>query len=364
MGKKTEINVENMLLCIIVILIHCFGDGVTRIKPAYNSYAVLSVVHRLSSFAVQGFIFLSAMKLFMNKREENYLTFIKKRVCTVLVPYLIWAVIYYVYKACFYEYNWSVQKVILSILNGHVHAHFYFVIIIMQFYLLMPLWKWIFKKENAVIAIPVCIFLSAAFHQSFYVMKSIFGIKTYFHDRICLTYLSYWCIGAYVGLSYDKFKAALKKTIPFYAPILAIFAFLCSVAVLKSNIEGEYIAGSETVFYAYAIAAIFATFALSIYLSRFSVFESKLFLAINKVSYRIYIIHPLVLLTFNLFFNPKKLAVTVSFNILRFLCVTVVSFALAYLIGLLTDCVKKIIGSKIKEMQKKNETGLDNGECA
>lgn len=87
-AKKTEINVLNIFLCLLVMLIHCMGNAVSQTGPELGSYAVFAAIFRLSSFAVQGFIFLSAVKLFMKKDGAPYGQFMLRRITAVFLPYI------------------------------------------------------------------------------------------------------------------------------------------------------------------------------------------------------------------------------------------------------------------------------------
>ena len=79
--KITEISVFEFFICIFVITIHLLSEGVdTFPKWSVPSIAFLSLT-KLMTFAVPGFVFTSAIKLFYKYGEGkfNYFKFIVGR---------------------------------------------------------------------------------------------------------------------------------------------------------------------------------------------------------------------------------------------------------------------------------------------
>lgn len=70
----------------------------------------------------------------------NYPTFIRKRSIDILVPYFLWTIIYYVYMfpGESIHFQWF-KEVGLQILTPTLGYHFWFILMIFQFYLLFPL---------------------------------------------------------------------------------------------------------------------------------------------------------------------------------------------------------------------------------
>jgi len=96
--KKTEISYMNIFLCLLVVFIHVSSEPVSKLDKSGLPYIFIMVPWRLSAFVVQGFIFLSSLKIFLKPISHfDYLSFIKNRVKTILFPYIIWVMIYYLY---------------------------------------------------------------------------------------------------------------------------------------------------------------------------------------------------------------------------------------------------------------------------
>ena len=149
--KITEVSVFEFFLCMFVILIHLLSEGIN----VFPKWSVLSIVFftvtKLTTFAVPAFIFTSALKLFykFSERKFTYAPFLLDRIRKIYLPYIIMVVIYYIiFVYAFHIYEFNPVSLIKYILNGDLSAQFYFVVLIMQFYLLMPLWILLSKHKS------------------------------------------------------------------------------------------------------------------------------------------------------------------------------------------------------------------------
>ena len=78
--------------------------------------------------------------LLLEKGEEKYGTFFKKRFIRVLIPFLFWSVIYFIYSNKYFD----LQKYLIALLTGKIYIHLWFVYMILGLYLITPvLRKWL-----------------------------------------------------------------------------------------------------------------------------------------------------------------------------------------------------------------------------
>lgn len=253
--RKPEIAVLNVLFCLLVVFIHILSEQIAGLNKSAPAYYLIYVPWRLAAFVMQGFVVLSGVKFFIKfgKDDFDYLSFIKNRFLKIYVPYVIWVVAYYLYFCYLKFYMFSFSELLNFIWVGNVVSPFYFIIVIMQFYLLMPLWIMLIKKTDACLLIPASVFIML-------IMK---GMNINYNDRIFTTYLAYWIIGCCVGANYEKLKELLNRNKVFIAVVCA--AAMISDAVLSSvNIAGK---GSfsflETLHVFYCVAIILFLFGIS-----------------------------------------------------------------------------------------------------
>ena len=263
-----EISLLNVFLCMLVIFIHVSSAPISNLDKTSWQYLIVYIPWRLSAFAVYGFIFLSGFKLLLTKSDNfHYGKFLLGRLLSIVIPYIIWVVIYYIYF-CFHRnyFPFRIMDLLRYIFVGDLVGHFYFIIIIVQFYLLAPVWIWLVKRINGALFISFSLILTIIFYQTF--------IGFVYNDRVFTTYLVYWVAGCYAGLYYEKFKKILQNNRVFITVIFIVSAVL--------NVVFKY----ENIHILYCMSAILFFFMTAQYIK-----EIKFINKIDKVSYGIYLSH-------------------------------------------------------------------------
>ena len=130
-----------------VVAIHIGAQYLTNPTPNVNLIAVLEIASR---FSVPIFFFISAFGLFYKidlTAPFDYKKFLQRRFKAVLLPYLIWSVLYIVHDNFFYGTGIPAPGYAAAILFfGLAKYQLYFLVILIWFYLLMPLWIKIIKN--------------------------------------------------------------------------------------------------------------------------------------------------------------------------------------------------------------------------
>ncbi|MEE1047650.1 MAG: acyltransferase [Clostridia bacterium] len=326
--KITEISVFEFFICIFVITIHLLSEGVdTFPKWSVPSIAFLSLT-KLMTFAVPGFVFTSAIKLFYKYGEGkfNYFKFIVGRFLKVYVPYIIAVFIYYIVFVYaleldgFDHFDWN--ELLGFILRGDISAQFYFVILMVQLYILMPIWILISRIKSNVFGI--C-FLALSFiitvlsrmyfpeiaENFLYFLKdnipqlSGMTVPTQitlaaYTNRALTSYFVFWISGMYIGINYEKFSEMIisAKTVIYIGWfILAIFHCILSYMQFGGLIEYSFDSLIVVLF------CFFSIFGFYIYANNLTISLEQMgkgFLtSIANASYDIYLIHCLIITVMN-----------------------------------------------------------------
>lgn len=74
--RNREISFVNIVLCLLVMWIHICSTAITGFPKESMAFLGVYVPWRLSAFVVQAFLFLSALKLFLSKKEVKYSKFL------------------------------------------------------------------------------------------------------------------------------------------------------------------------------------------------------------------------------------------------------------------------------------------------
>lgn len=290
---KYELNLMNVFFCILVVFIHIASEAISTLKVDSWQFLIIYIPHKLSSFVVYGFIFISAMKLFIKDINKiNLLEYYKNRLKKIVFPYCISVCIYYVYFVLNNYFKFDLIELFKYIINGNLVAHFYFIIIIVQFYLLLPVWKLILKKIKPSIMIIASFIITIIMSEKLPVLiKCLLNESDFiYNDRIFTTYLFYWIFGMYAGTYYNKFCALLRK----YKKIL-IFSFSI-LAFLYIYINYNFVINGMFAKYLNVLQNIYVTISILFFYSLFLKISQMTNMAekvktLNDASYDIYLYH-------------------------------------------------------------------------
>lgn len=192
-----EISLFESILCFFVVMIHILSESIDAYAPGTISSIVLFSVSRFLTFAVPGFVISAGIK-FAHKFEYTqfrYFDFLKGRFLKIFIPYVFCAVLYYLYFAFRHQYyEFSFVGLIGTILEGSIAAPFYFIIFIMQIYILSPVMYLFYKSFPSFWGIIIALVITLG---SMYFTKELS-----YNNRIFLNYFLYWTVGCYIGIDF------------------------------------------------------------------------------------------------------------------------------------------------------------------
>lgn len=295
--RKNEISFLNVLFCLLVIFIHITSAPISGLSRESVQYILFFIPWRLSAFVVQGFIFLSGMKMFLKEAgKTDYKKYYLSRFKKIIVPYFFAVFAFYLYFVNRGYFPFRVADLAGYIFRGDLVSHFYFVIIIAQFYLLRPLWDIIILKTKGKNKVQILIFLLSLlisvwcteYFPTF--LNKVSGINFAYNDRVFTTYLVYWIGGMFAGASYDNFKYYVKK-LNVINSLYPVAAFM-EIYFAYKNFTGNAVEYVEHIHFFYCILAIVFWYKIGTLFAD-SISKNTLFKKINASSYYIYLVHPL-----------------------------------------------------------------------
>lgn len=192
--KLKEISLMNVLMCFSVVTIHLTSNPVTLLRHDSFWYLIMFIINKFFTFAVPAFVFLSGFKLY-NKYKDNKIDlkqFYTRRLKKVVIPYLIAFVVYFIFYIFENLIEW--KDFFPSLLLGTLVAHFYYILIAIQLYLLFPLLHKLFGKFDKIML--VLSFISTIIFNQFVFFE--------YSDRFFGTYIFYFILGMFVAKHYTK----------------------------------------------------------------------------------------------------------------------------------------------------------------
>jgi hypothetical protein len=321
--RTKEISFLNTVLCLLVMLIHICSPAIVGLQKESLQFACIFFPWRASAFVVQGFLFLSALKFFRGKKDAfSYGTFLWGRIKKIGFPYIVATVLSYFGLIYLGYYAFDLHFLLKSLGLGNMISPFYFIIILFQFYLLMPLWRKMVEKVDFWVMAIVSILLMRLFHQGLPSMIQLISPETAFpyNDRVFTSYLAYWILGCYAGDHYDTFRETIGKNRNIILGGAGLF-LAADVLLAYANTRGLIrVSFLEDVHTLYVFFAILAFYWLGLQLSE-KFFKLPFMKEVDGSSFYIYLYHGILLYFIqDRVLNPLGIGLSVGFFIRWILC--------------------------------------------
>ena len=292
---RPELSLISIIFMLLVIFIHVVAECVDGYLVSSVQFIVACSLHRLASFVVQGFIFLSGIKLFLGFKDKFSLgKFYLSRLMRVIIPYFVAFSLFYIYFILTGAISPSLTHFIKELLTGGLVGHFYFVPIICQFYLLMPLWRLLYRRGNAIVVILASLIIMILCKEYLpVIVKALFNYEMKFNSRLFTYYLFYFIAGVFAGKYYDKFIVFIGK-FKLWTVSAAVLVGLVDCGLICVIRRGIYYpTWAENWHVLYCTAAILSTFAVILALRNVKIADKKFISLLDSASYNVYLIHPL-----------------------------------------------------------------------
>jgi Uncharacterized protein conserved in bacteria len=298
-SRKFSLTAAGAVFCLLVIFIHVISPVISGADRTTAAYAAALSLWRLSAFVVQGFILLAGVKLGLKftSGKINWANYYLSRLTRIVLPYIIWVVVYYLWFWWQHYYDFSLYELLRYILVGDLSAHFYFVIAIVQLYALAPVWKWFSERIPAAFALPAAALISLLSAQYMpYILDFFCGIRDFaWSDRVFTTYLLWWLIGLYIGRDWEAFEKSLRRSRWFIAAATLFAGGFDALLCYNSYVGGVSFGYAEPVHMLYCVCVIMLVLSFGGLIGE-NTRAGKLLFEIDRAGYGIYLSHVLVLL--------------------------------------------------------------------
>ena len=319
-----EIDILRGIAFLAVVLQHSLAGFIY--EPKVNVYEAIpsAIILNIIRFAVPLFVVITGFSLYYSDKGEGYLSYLKKRFNQIILPYLMWTIIYDL--SMFFITGMKINPIdvvlkdyIKYVFTGTGSYHLWYMVMIIQFYILSPLFKLFINKNktktyNTVSLIVFFILhlwllyfynfkLGGIYESSTGILKNILVYR----DRLFIMWMFYFVLGAYFAIYFDQIKNMVLKLK--YISFLGFLISLCFVMkkMINSatyNSEGGYVInhflGSplNTIMFPLIIFSILSLYPLSVYILNKKLSEK--IIIIGKYSFGAYLIHALVLRYINI----------------------------------------------------------------
>ncbi len=329
------------IFCVIVI--HAIGSAwyfFTDNSGAENLY-FLVILRQVVAFAVPVFLFISGYFLqdVVIHNFPSYITFLRKRLPRILVPYFLWSFVYIGYSALSTGVYPSIKSVMTTLMLGQATGSFYFILLICQFYVLLPLFLILRKSKIGFVSVCVLNILAIV---ALYAYTLITGKSP---SLLCYGSPFYmWMIYFIIGLNANKIFTYLRT------PVIVITLVITLIIAVIESLYLMNISGNNAVFATSSVRLGSMLYTIPIILLVLKLSKYKWSIPIKLVhlghySFGIYFIHMLIL-TFT-----SQFILTVPFIASHLILYTII-------LAILTTVSCYAIGSVINRILPRNFTKL------
>lgn len=248
-----------------------------------NLIIILFIVAFIN-FSVAMFLFLSG---YLTKAEnDNWCAFYKKRIIRVIIPYVIWTVVYSIQNLLLH--GGDVKTIIFNLFTTKATGHLYYLFVYIQFVLLTPLLAKLIKSRLRWLGWFISPLSVIVFKYYFLLSGQVVNeTVSIVWDISCLAWFTFYYLGLMLGNKIKICKFNYKNLIIFY--ILSILIQMGEGYVWLSL--GEFNCGTQLKISALLTSSIFILLAYWFINSNSIKIKGKALFLIGDCSFGIYLSH-------------------------------------------------------------------------
>lgn len=301
--RRGELSALNVLFCLMVAFYHIASATLASLDHLGLPFAILLVLQRMACVSLPGFFFLSGLKLTLPSpgRNRTLPQYYLSRANRLLVPYILAAAVHYLIFVRLGWYSFSLGEFTRLTLRGSLSAQFYFVIVLVQFTLLAPVFQRLVQRYSPLVMLPPALILTQCSGQIFGALAQLFPNTPlhYYTGSICTNFLFYYLAGCCAGTNYESFRTLLAKNRPLILAMVLIFTCADQAGSILQYSGRWEIPFLNSLHLLYYISGIL--FFCMLPAPRWAGTSGRLIQAIDRASYLIYLYHCLVITLFNLY---------------------------------------------------------------
>ncbi|MEC0266493.1 acyltransferase [Paenibacillus anseongense] len=297
--KLPEIDLIRAIAIIAVVLIHS-TSGATLLPIGSGSQTIFFILNKASLFTVPLFIWISGVVLFYTYYDRwgpgMSRVFWTKRLQRILIPYVLWSLFYYLFNQFMFHgtVGFDIIYFIKLLISGNASYHLYYMVIIVQFYLLFPLLITVVRRFSWVrrTLIPIGIVIQAG---AYVIHHEVQPLPEY--ASLFVSYSGVFTFGSFVGIHYSAIAAWSER----YKHLTGSIKCLAGATFVGMLLLHQYGRASfsnswfELALLAYFMAVPLWAVQWSLRRLAYSPRLSAALTALGAASFGIYLIHPALL---------------------------------------------------------------------
>lgn len=226
-----------------VVMQHSIGEYIYRSGIIQADSIMLGMLYHFTRFGTLTFVFLAGAILFYQYGDGRpYRSVIFRRIGDIYIPFVVWTIIYWIVMQWIFKVPLlradSVQDIVGQLFAPTNGYHLWFVIMIFQFYLLFPLFRWLGKQFGThvlahrsskqqqqriiIMLVVIGIVYGWIMWLCYYAMptwtvEGIWKIALEHRTSEFIFYFFYFVLGGICGSAIQRWRAVMLKILPWTA---------------------------------------------------------------------------------------------------------------------------------------------------
>ena len=355
----------NVFFSLLVIFIHTSSHPVTNLSRTSWQYLAVFIPWKLASFVVYGFIFIGGVRFALHPPEKGLRgtsAFYLKKLTRILIPYIVWVGVYCLWGILYEGKAFTFGNLAEYLVCGTAASHLYFIVIILQFFILAPVFRRI-KPSYASAVLPILLIITLIFEASLPDLLGRIGLRDNFlgfgpfrNDRAFTSYLFYWAAGVFAGFSYDKVRSCVSKYRVSITVFWVIVAF--SEVFLQYRLSAfgklytDWFALYNPLHHLFICSSILFFFTWALKIKGISFFKTNFFRLQDRCSFSVYLSHILVLKIFDYYSGLWWDLSVIRAYLLRMAFTFIVTIGCCMAAAFVIERIKKGPDNKVKNVKK------------
>lgn len=350
------LDILRALSIMAVIFLHACSRFIGKLNMSEDGWYLAMIGDSIARWSVPIFFMISGALLLADNREIKIYSFLRNRCRYILVPFIMWSMIYNLLKYkndIFYLQTMPIGMVFFNIIYEPAAGHLWFVYTILSFYIVAPLLK---SYVTSATHENLLYFIGLSFIVSILLPINGLFLRTPFAEAssFLFNYLFYFIWGYYLY----NIKSQYNKQ--FYAlACLGVFTTIIGTYFVTKNNGGYYLPSNyffkhnslNVMLMASGVFLIVKNFKWDNFFNRRNYKEQllRLLSRLSFLSYGVYLIHAYILdvifFKFPVVINPFKILPFAGI-ILSFTCCLSISYFICHVISKLKVLNFLLVGSK------------------
>lgn len=320
------VNFAKAISIFAVILLHVSISVVVQTRFSSSDWWIANLYLSAVRWCVPVFVMVSGALLLDEQKNESVAHFYKKRASRILIPLIAWTVVFVVwniFRASTYGYEYDFKKAFQSIIIGRPHYHMWFLYMMVGLYFFAPFIRFCIRRiPRAELQLFVVAMFLIATTNAFFITFIERG-QTSFVSTF-LPYVPYFLSGHLIATS-KRENGKLFASIVFVVSIILTAIGCYSLAYLEGLDKGFYFYDNLS------ITVIPMSISLMWLVKFFKVDDEKnadRIELLSSLAFGIYLVHPIFLESFRYYvFKPEECYTLLS---IPFLAVIIYAISLFF----------------------------------